>query len=542
MARVTLVTSGLEHLGVAALAAYVRAEGHEASLVYEPNPFSSNSGPDSKLLARWLEPTPQQTAERVLATKPDLVGFSSYTITHRWSVEIARAIKARSSAPIVFGGPHASGAPAHVMREPAIDAVVEGEGEGALVDLLESAREGGFSRTDVKNTWFKGRGGPIRNPLRPLIDDLDALPFADKSAFYEQIPAFEREFYVISRRGCPYRCSFCEYSIFPRQYPGEKPVRRRSVDHLMRELSRWKARGRIQKVFFWDAIFTLDARWMQEFARRYAREIGVPFECYTHPHAMTGEMARLLADAGCGMARMGVQTVNSETLASMDRKGDRERVAQAVEHLRGARIPYALDHILGLPGEGPEDQREAVRFYNAVRPARIIVHWMTYLPGTTALERAREDGTLSEAQVERVLSGEQTEGFEAPRLVGPGAHQEALKEIQKVAVLFDLMPVLPARFISALLESGIYRRLPRGQALHRAAEVVLALVGDAATRERIRTIVTGAAWSALVTWERRWRANIPKPTAETPPRPRAPAVEAPRKATSSSARRRLSVL
>lgn len=504
MARVTMVTSGLEHLGISALMAYARMRGHEASLVYEPKPFSSNSGPDSKLLARWLEPTPEQTADRVLATDPDLVGFSSYTITHRWSVDVARAIKAKRRVPIVFGGPHVSGAPARSILEPSIDAVVEGEGEGALVDLLNASRDGELTRSDIPNTWVKGPNGPVQNPLRPLIEDLDKLPFADKLPFYEQIPAFEREFYVISRRGCPYRCSFCEYSIFPRQYPGEKPVRRRSVEHLLRELTQWKARGVMRKVFFWDAIFTLDARWMAEFAQRYSREVGLPFECYSHPHAMTREMAERLAEAGCAMVRVGVQTVNSDTLASMDRRGDRDRVAQTVDHLRSVGIPYALDHILGLPGEGAEDQREAVRFYNEVRPARIFVHWMTYLPGTTALERAREDGTLTAEQVDRVLSGDASEGFEAPRLVGPGAHKDALEEIRHLAVLFDLMPVLPARWIDELLKSELYRYLPRGLVVRQAAEVLLAFVGDVATRERIRTILAGAAWSGFVTWRRRF--------------------------------------
>jgi radical SAM superfamily enzyme YgiQ (UPF0313 family) len=494
--RVTFVTSGLEHLGVSALSAYVKAHGHESSLIYEPMPFSSNSGPDSKLLARLFEPTPAETARRIIATKPDVVAFSSYSVTHHWSVQVARAVKQERSIPIVFGGPHVTGAPGHSIREPAIDAVVEAEGEGALVELLESVETHRgvprFGRTDIQNVWFKGPDGPISNSLRPLIQDLDELPYADKGIFYDRIPAFEREFYVVSRRGCPFRCSFCEYSIFPKQYPGGKPVRRRSVEHLMGELRGWKARGRMRKVFFWDAIFTLDTKWMAEFADAYSSEIGVPFECYTHPHAMSREMARQLARAGCGMVRIGVQTVNSDTLADMERKGDRERVQQTIDYLRDFGIPYSLDHMLGLPGEGAEDQRQAIRFYNEVRPSRIHVHWMTYLPGTTAIEQARQSGLLAHEQVERILSGEQFEGYEAPKLAGAGAHKEALDEIQKLAVLFDLMPVVSRSTIDWLLESGVYKHLPRGLALRQVAGVIMAIAGDSATRERMRTILGGA--------------------------------------------------
>ncbi len=495
--RVAFVTAGLEHLGIEALSAYLRRHGHETRLIYEPKPFSSNSGTDSPMLARFLEPSARSTAERVMAERPDVVAFSSYTITHRWSVEVARAIKRERKVPIVFGGPHVSGAPRHAIREPAIDAVVEGEGEGALLDLVNCAERDDFGRSDVANVWTRRS----TNRVRPLIADLDTLPFADKTIFYDQVPSFEREYYVMSRRGCPFRCSFCEYSIFPRQYPGEKPVRRRSVANLMAELR--PQRRRSKKIFFWDAIFTLDLAWMEEFAETYRREVGLPFECYTHPHAMSRPMAEALARAGCSMVRVGVQTVNSDTLADLDRKGDANKVAATVDHLRELGIPYSLDHILGLPGEGAEDQRAALRFYNQIRPARVIVHWMTYLPGTTALERAQKSGILSESQVERVLSGNQTEGFEAPRLVGPGAHQRELEEIERLGLLFDLLPLLPARWIDFLLDRP--RLLPRGHGVRQWIALLLAVADGGATRERIRTLLSVAAESAALLLRRRLR-------------------------------------
>jgi anaerobic magnesium-protoporphyrin IX monomethyl ester cyclase len=494
--KVTFVSSGLEHLGVSALSAWVRTRGHEPTLVYEPQPFSSNSGPDNRLLAKLFEPRPAQTAEKVLATSPDCVAFSSYTITHRWAVEVAREIKRRAAVPIVFGGPHVSGSPEDAIREPAIDAVVEGEGEGALSDLLECVENGRFARTDIPNTWLKGTRSPIRNPLRPLISDLDALPFPDKRIFYDQVPAFEREYYAISRRGCPYRCSFCEYSIFPKQYPGEKPVRRRSVGNLIAELKLWKARGKMRKVFFWDAIFTLDITWMEEFAEAYRREIGIPFECYTHPSTMTREMARQLSRAGCALVRVGVQSVNADTLVGMDRRGHRDRVAETLNFLREFAIPYSLDHILGLPGEGPEDQREAIRFYNQVRPARIVLHWMTYFPGTTALERAERQGLLSADEVRRIRRGEVTEGYEVPRLVGRQEDRSCLQEIERLAVLFDLMGLLPPRTINWLLSSGLYRVIPRGFALRQLIALVRTMVGDSATRERMQMILAAAFQAA----------------------------------------------
>jgi hypothetical protein len=184
--RVTFVTCGLEHLGIEALSAWVRQAGHEPALVYEARPFSSGSGTDSRLLARFLDPRPDETAARVAATRPDVVAFTSYSVTHRWSIDVARAVKERCDVPIVFGGPHVSAAPERAIREWSIDAIVEGEGEGALVDLIECAERGRFGRTDVANCTFKGNGAPIRNPVRPLLQDLDTLPWADKRGFYDR--------------------------------------------------------------------------------------------------------------------------------------------------------------------------------------------------------------------------------------------------------------------------------------------------------------------------------------------------------------------
>jgi radical SAM superfamily enzyme YgiQ (UPF0313 family) len=505
--RVTFVCAGLEHLGIEALAAYVRRAGHEPSLVYEPLPFSSGSGTDIRLLARFLEPTPEHTAARVLATRPDVVAFTSYSVTHRWSVAVARAIKRERAVPIVFGGSHVGAVPERAIREHAIDAVVEGEGEGALVDLLDCAEPTRFGRTDVANCTFRGGArGVLRNRARALVQDLDALPWADKSGFYGAVPALERELYVISRRGCPFRCSFCEYSTFPRQYPGEKPVRRRSVRHLLDELAHWKRRGRVRKIFFWDAIFTLDARWVAEFADAYRREIALPFECYTHPQTMTREMAEALAHAGCIMVRVGVQSVNSDTLAAVDRKGDRARVTQTLAHLAACGVPYSVDHIIGLPGEGTRDQVDALKFYAAARPKRIVTHWMTYFPGTTALEHAQRDGWLSDAEIDRILDGDVGPGY----MFDGNAGYEDRDELRRLSGVFDLLPLLPRGAIEWLVENGRYRMLPRGGFMRQLGTLLLALRGEPATREHVRHILAVTMSATRETLRRKLDAPRPR--------------------------------
>jgi radical SAM superfamily enzyme YgiQ (UPF0313 family) len=277
----------------------------------------------------------------------------------------------------------------------------------------------------------------------------------------------------------------------------------------MRELAPWKARGRMKKVFFWDAIFTLDNRWMAEFADRYRTEIGIPFECYTHPHAMNREMASLLARAGCGMVRVGVQTVNSDTLAQVDRRGDEDRVRSTLRHLADWGIPYSVDHIVGLPGEGPEDQRAALRFYDDVRPARIVTHWMTYFPGTTALDHAREQGVLTDEDVEKILDGDVGPGY----MYDGNARYRGYDELKQLVAVFDLLPLLPRGAVEWLLSSGAYRRLPASAPLRQLAVLALAIKGERATRERVRhilaTVVSGVGEGVRARALRRAPASAP---------------------------------
>ena len=506
--RVTFVCCGLEHLGVEALAAWVRQHGHQPTLIYEARPFSSGTGTDSQLLARWLEPSPRETAERVIASRPDVIAFTSYSVTHRWSVDVARELKRLCDAPIVFGGPHVSASPERAIRELSIDAVVEGEGEGALLDLIDCAGRGRFERSDVPNCTFRSDGRPVRNRVRPLIQNLDELPWADKHGFYETVPAFEHEFYVVSRRGCPFRCSFCEYSTFPRTYPGERPVRRRSVDHLLGELAYWKERGRVRKIFFWDAIFTLDPKWMAEFADGYRRRIGLPFECYTHPQTMTREMARLLAEARCMMVRVGVQSVNSDTLAAVDRKGDREKVVQTLQFLSDYEVPYSVDHIIGLPGEGAADQLDALKFYAAVQPRRIVTHWMTYFPGTTALDHARQQGLLSQTELEQILDGNIGPGY---MFDGNGEYRDR-EELRHLSGVFDLLPLLPRKWIEWLIENRRYRFLHGAGLMRQLGTLALAARGEPATREHVRHIIATTLAATRESVKRKLRRSEP-PTA-----------------------------
>jgi hypothetical protein len=200
---------------------------------------------------------------------------------------------------------------------------------------------------------------------------------------------------------------------------------------------------------------------------------------------MTRDMARFLAEAGCIMVRVGVQSVNSDTLAAVDRKGDREKVVQTLQFLAEHHVPYSVDHIIGLPGEGAADQLDALRFYAAAEPKRIVTHWMTYFPGTTALDHARERGLLSDAEIERILDGDVGPGY----MFGGNKEYRDHDELQHLSGVFDLLPLLPRPAIEWLLEERRYRHLRGVGLMRQLGTLALAVRGEPATREHVRHIL-----------------------------------------------------
>jgi hypothetical protein len=144
-----------------------------------------------------------------------------------------------------------------------------------------------------------------------------------------------------------------------------------------------------------------------------------------------------------------------------------------------------VDHIIGLPGEGAADQLDALRFYAEVQPKRIVTHWMTYFPGTTALDHARERGLLDDADIERILDGDVGPGY----MFGGNKEYRDHDELRHLSGVFDLLPLLPRAATEWLLERRRYRHLRGVGLMRQLGTVALAIRGEPATREHVRHIM-----------------------------------------------------
>ena len=248
------------------------------------------------------------------------------------------------------------------------DFLATGEGEDCLLELIQLFCEG-KDASHVQGFWARRGNEIIRNPGRPLIQDLDRLPFPDfdrDEKFliqHNQCGSLDKLWYIImTQRGCPYRCTYCINSVLPGLHEGEKYTRRRSVENTMAELRQIKAAypEELDFIQFFDDIFTVSKRWLKEFAPLYRDEIGFPFWCYTYPGQCDDTIAELLNVMGISYVQFGIQSGSQRTLEEVYKRSDPAGVTETATILNKHKIPIRFDLIAGNPLETDDDHLQTL--------------------------------------------------------------------------------------------------------------------------------------------------------------------------------------
>ena len=258
----TMLPPDYQH-GVGILMALLRRAGHEPGLVY----LHDEIGRD-ELIAR------------VRAFNPGLFAVSSASNQYPRAKRYAAWVKEDIGLTIAIGGIHATLAPDEVMFEPCFDILCRGEAEGAMVELAD-AMERGADYSGIENLWVRRGVEVTKNEVRPLVENLDSLPFPDREGFpFEWILEHrEGNCSILSGRGCPYGCTYCANEGLRGLYHGKgRFVRMRSVANVLAEMREILARYAVKKWDFNDDIFTLKREWLKEFCETYPREFKLPFD------------------------------------------------------------------------------------------------------------------------------------------------------------------------------------------------------------------------------------------------------------------------
>ncbi len=395
---------GRIYLGIGYLSAYLKREGHRTSLIHLVRPVDR-----------------EELLNMVREESPDLLAFSSTTHMFPHVRKWVSWIKEETDVFTVCGGAHPTLDPEGALKEAPLDAVCRGEGEEALAELC-AALEEDRDPTGIASLWFRTDGGIKRNPVRPLVEDLDSLPFPDREIFDPAnfCPQQHERGTLMASRGCPYSCTYCSNHAQRSIYPNRKRyVRFRSVNGVMREVRQIveaDAEGKLRYIRFDDDILTLDRAWFAELLSRYRREVNLPFICNSRVNLLDEETVKAFAEAGCSVICMGIESGNEDLRRRvLGRHMSDQDIVRAFLLCRRYGIKTVSTNMTCLPDEDLPALLDTVKINARARPNCLQVSTYHPYPNTRLYEYCREKGYLTGRHVDTIFDGRSALDFPAFR-------------------------------------------------------------------------------------------------------------------------------
>ncbi len=361
------------------------------------------AGHETTLLYLQTAPTKEALLQQITSLAPSVVAFSATTHQFPYVVKCARWIKEEMPAVwTMVGGAHPTLVPEQVISEPGVDVVCVGEGEYPMLDWVSALQEG-KDVTHIPNLWLRQGENLLKNPLRPLIANLDELPFADRELFgFDQILAKNDGWVdMMAGRGCPYGCSYCCNPTLRERFSGlGKYVRFRSVENLLSEIRFLTSHYVVKTLNFQDDVFTLDRDWTLQFCQAYRKQFSFPFWINTRVERVNDEeMVAALVHAGCCGVRIGIESGNESLRAEILKRhmsNDEIRQAFALANKHGLNV-YTCN-MLGVPGETAAMIEETIALNRELEPADLQFSVFYPYPMTELYDLCAREGYLGEGE------------------------------------------------------------------------------------------------------------------------------------------------
>jgi len=316
----------------------------------------------------------EEVVRRCHTLAADVVGLTAFTNEIKPAAHLARLIKqALPLTTTVIGGVHVTALPVATLQEfPSFDIGCHGEGEVTFHELCVALRSG-TALAGLPGLVYRQGDRVVLSPERLRSVDLDAIPFPA----YDLFPKFS-EIFLMSQRGCPFRCSFC-------MNPNGRVPRQRSIANTIAEISLTLEKYRPRRYFFGDELFTVDMDRTHILLDEMIR-IGFPkrseFWIETHVNFVNYDMYRHLKLAGCYECGLGIETGDEAKLQTMGKGTNLAMIQQAFHDARRAKLPIQSLFILGHPHETETSIRRTIDFAARLNPNTPILGVMVPYPGT----------------------------------------------------------------------------------------------------------------------------------------------------------------
>ncbi|MBE0448241.1 MAG: radical SAM protein [Actinobacteria bacterium] len=344
--------------------------------------------------------------------KPEFAGV--YSTAFGWSKAKKTAADIKRLDRQIFtcaGGPYPVAAQEQCLLDEgadAIDAVVTGEGELAVPELLERLQQG-ESLDGVDGVIYRDSNGIVKNPPRPLISDLDSIPFparellGDKNLYIPPPATYRRKpvAVMMTSRGCNRRCIYC-FQLDKKRKSG---IRYRSVENVLDEIELCIKQG-FREIKFIDDTFAADYDRAMHIAQEIkSRQLDFTWFVSACVNQVDKPLLKEFKEAGCWAILMGAESGVQKNLNKIKKGITLEQTKKAVREAKEVGLKVITPFIFGIPGETFEEGLRTIEFACELDPDIANFHAITPFPGTELYDNVGEYGAISKELTDFTYQG-----------------------------------------------------------------------------------------------------------------------------------------
>jgi len=377
--------------------------------------------------------------------KPDLIALSCNEITYPLGLDLLEKIRDYKSL-IIAGGVFPTFAPDVVLDSGIVDLVCIGEGEYALVELINKLIDNN-DYTKISNIAYKKDDKIIISPLRELID-INNLPFPDYDIFEENryyrpmAGKVWKLFPVETSRGCPYHCTFCNspsQKKLYQKYLHKNYFRRKTVDYIDKELKYLIDKYQVEYIYFLsDTLLCYTDEEFNEFCKMY-KKYSLPFWCQNRPEMINYERVKKLKEIGCHRMSIGVEHGNEEFRKNILKKPIKnEKIIEAFETLDKVAIPVSINNIIGFPYETRTLAFDTINLNRKLKFDTSNAYAFTPFHGTELYEICVKEGFINPKEKLKCLTKGSILNMPTPYL--------SKQEIDALVKTFSLYAKMPEQY------------------------------------------------------------------------------------------------
>jgi len=368
-------------LGLAYLASFIEIDSHEVRIV------------DSNILGYEIKDVEAEIRD----FNPHLIGITATTSCIYSAYKVAKVAKnINPKIKVVAGGPHVTFTAKETLQECLfIDIVVRGEGEETfreLVNNLEFSPENISSLEKIKGITFRNDGKIIETENRPLIKNLDNVPFPA----YHLLPMDryklkgKRFAAIMTSRGCPFSCIFCSSS----QLFG-KAWRARNAENIVKEIKLLQGEYRVREIEILDDTFTLNTGRVKKICNLLTKEnLDVSWSCSSRVDTIDQSLAEKLKKTGCHTIYLGIESGSQKILNKISKGITLAQAEKAINLIKKVKLNSFGSFMIGIPGETAKTIKKTINFAKKLSPTFAQFTICTPYPGTKLFEMAKEKGWL----------------------------------------------------------------------------------------------------------------------------------------------------